>query len=195
MTCCCVVSIYAFPLTSCPFPTKHCNTQIGTIATTPVMDGPGDGIRRGLNPPGTPTSTGIRTGIRRGLNPPGTPTTTGIRPGTMRPRRLLIGRPRRLLIGRPRRLLIGRPHHLLIGRPHHLLIGRPRLTTNLLQLLVVKGCTVPTQLVAEARAVYSARETVIPMPIARVTLHASKGMALSRSQVAAAVAWKVRKLG
>ena len=179
-----MVSIYAFPLTSCPFPTKHCNTQIGTIATTPVMDGPGDGIRRGLNPPGTPTSTGIRTGIRRGLNPPGTPTTTGIRPGTpttsgtMRPRRLLIGRPRRLLIGRPRRLLI----------------GCPRLTTNLLQQLVVKGCTVPTQLVAEARAVYSARETVIPMPIARVTLHASEGMALSRSQVAAAVAWKVRKL-
>ena len=152
-----MVSIYAFPLTSCPFPTKHCNTQIGTIATTPVMDGPGDGIRRGLNPPGTPTTTGIR---------PGTPTTSG----TMRPRRLLI------------------------GRPHHLLIGRPRLTTNLLQLLVVKGCTVPTQLVAEARAVYSARETVIPMPIARVTLHASEGMALSRSQVAAAVASKVRKL-
>ena len=171
-----MVSIYAFPLTSCPFPTKHCNTQIGTIATTPVMDGPGDGIRRGLNPPGTPTSTGIRTGIRRGLNPPGTPTTTGIRPGT------------------PTTSGTMRPRRLLIGRPHHLLIGRPRLTTNLLQLLVVKGCTVPTQLVAEARAVYSARETVIPMPIARVTLHASEGMALSRSQVAAAVAWKVRKL-
>lgn len=65
-----------------------------------------------------------------------------------------------------------------------------RRTTNLLQLLVVKGCTVPTQLVAEARAVYSARETVIPMPIARAASHASKGMALSRSQVAAAVAWK-----
>ena len=95
---------------------------------------------------------------------------------------------------RPRRLLIGRPRRLLIGRPHHLLIGRPRLTTNLLQLLVVKGCTVPTQLVAEARAVYSARETVIPMPIARAASHASKGMALSRSQVAAAVASKVRKL-
>ena len=41
---------------------------------------------------------------------------------------------------------------------------------------------------------YSARETVIPMPIARAASHASKGMALSRSQVAAAVAWKVRKL-